>query len=124
MYVSHSKCTLTDVASYFLVSRMLEMKVIDSSLVDLIRCIRTAKLSRKGRLRFEIKRISKEEAQFSELKKDLEEQGTPVEPNSKTEKRTDKADATKPSPPAELLGNWEFQMDASLLLWTMRDIYI
>ena len=100
------------------------MKVIDSSLVDLIRCIRTAKLSRKGRLRFEIKRISKEEAQFSELKKDLEEQGTPVEPNSKAGKRTDKADATKPSPPAELLGNWECQMDPSLLLWKMKNIII
>lgn len=87
------------------------MKVIDSSLVDMIRCVRTAKMSRKGRLRFEIKKISKEEAQHSELKKDLERQKRkPAQSTSKTEKKMDKVDTVEPSSPEEeLLGILDFR---------------
>ena len=78
------------------------MKVINPSLFHLMQCIRTADLSWKGRLRFEIKRISKEEALHSDLKKDVD--GPDGNPTEQTPKPKEGAEDKEPSAPADLLG--------------------
>ncbi|KAK7091871.1 titin homolog [Littorina saxatilis] len=94
-------------------SGMVEMKVEDASLVELVHSARRAKFSQLHTMRFELKRLSEEEALMTDEQEDTEhaDNGGQAEENTKTLIKN--SSSQDPSAAQELLVNFAVRPDNS-----------